>query len=544
MSEPKERETINFGAGATATPTPTKTPTPSSRVRQFPDGKWYVVDGSGSQVSPGYRTQAMAVNAAEFTYPVATPTAPTADGAEGAAALVKLLGQLTGNPNMTLAGGTNQTLSAEGVTAAPAKPPAQGSSGSGSGTAAKATKPGVPDHLKGWFDLFKGLDDKAIVEAYYNGEEGLDRNILGQLLAYRNMDEKGVSKWTEASLSRYLDQIDAEKPLGIRKADLSAQFDTSRADFGAKGTFGSGSLGQGIREDGLFTPNSGGFGLVPGSDQSGNLFPAAAVVNNQLYPAYSAMAPDAKGKYGNWQDENRAFYNGISGIAAQRGMRPDSTLGDIGQSLQEQNRMMEMYGADPSRAMLAANVASGAYNPANDRIDPSSGRPAGEMNEMELLRLSGQGVFRAQGGPVRQGQPYIVGENRPEVFVPEQNGTILPNVPRQRDMVGEPVQRIPRQYEYGDEAEGHARRNAMMHELSLTRPNYDRLGDPRAGMIGTLNPRLAAENNRRYFMENARLAPQMEYMSSRRPEPLGGGGGSIFEKALLTAMQRRPMGMA
>lgn len=35
---------------------------------------------------------------------------------------------------------------------------------------------------------------------------------------------------------------------------------------------------------------------------------------------------------------------------------------------------------------------------------------------------------RAAGGPVTKGVPYIVGENRPEVFVPESNGRIAPSV--------------------------------------------------------------------------------------------------------------------
>lgn len=35
----------------------------------------------------------------------------------------------------------------------------------------------------------------------------------------------------------------------------------------------------------------------------------------------------------------------------------------------------------------------------------------------------------AHGGPVKKGQPIIVGEERPEVFVPDQNGTIVPKVP-------------------------------------------------------------------------------------------------------------------
>lgn len=39
---------------------------------------------------------------------------------------------------------------------------------------------------------------------------------------------------------------------------------------------------------------------------------------------------------------------------------------------------------------------------------------------------------RATGGPVRKGQPYVVGERRPELFVPESNGMILPSVPRGR----------------------------------------------------------------------------------------------------------------
>lgn len=38
--------------------------------------------------------------------------------------------------------------------------------------------------------------------------------------------------------------------------------------------------------------------------------------------------------------------------------------------------------------------------------------------------------FRERGGPVRKGQPYIVGEKRAELFVPDQNGKIVPRVPQ------------------------------------------------------------------------------------------------------------------
>lgn len=47
-----------------------------------------------------------------------------------------------------------------------------------------------------------------------------------------------------------------------------------------------------------------------------------------------------------------------------------------------------------------------------------------------FLKLLGFGGARAGGGPVSAGQAYVVGENRPELFVPSQNGTIIPNVPR------------------------------------------------------------------------------------------------------------------
>jgi phage-related minor tail protein len=33
----------------------------------------------------------------------------------------------------------------------------------------------------------------------------------------------------------------------------------------------------------------------------------------------------------------------------------------------------------------------------------------------------------AKGGPAKAGQPYIVGEEGPELFIPKQSGTVIPN---------------------------------------------------------------------------------------------------------------------
>lgn len=43
-------------------------------------------------------------------------------------------------------------------------------------------------------------------------------------------------------------------------------------------------------------------------------------------------------------------------------------------------------------------------------------------------------IFRASGGPVAAGKPYIVGEKRAELFVPKQSGYILPSVPSMEDV--------------------------------------------------------------------------------------------------------------
>lgn len=45
---------------------------------------------------------------------------------------------------------------------------------------------------------------------------------------------------------------------------------------------------------------------------------------------------------------------------------------------------------------------------------------------IEGINIAGK---REAGGPVSAGKAYIVGEKRPEIFVPDRNGTILPNVP-------------------------------------------------------------------------------------------------------------------
>lgn len=58
------------------------------------------------------------------------------------------------------------------------------------------------------------------------------------------------------------------------------------------------------------------------------------------------------------------------------------------------------------------------------------GGGGGFKTNTTLGALIGAVPGRALGGPVRAGQPYVVGEKRPELFVPSTSGTIVPQIGR------------------------------------------------------------------------------------------------------------------
>lgn len=69
---------------------------------------------------------------------------------------------------------------------------------------------------------------------------------------------------------------------------------------------------------------------------------------------------------------------------------------------------------------LLQKFASRALNNLFDTIFPKSNASAGVLSSFFNM-------FRANGGPVNSGEPYIVGEKGPELFVPKASGTIVPN---------------------------------------------------------------------------------------------------------------------
>lgn len=77
--------------------------------------------------------------------------------------------------------------------------------------------------------------------------------------------------------------------------------------------------------------------------------------------------------------------------------------------------------------MLAAQAATFLFG---SNFGRSSAQGGGQMGGLVGSLFSGLGsIFgRAGGGDVSAGRPYIVGEQRPELFVPRTNGTIIPSL--------------------------------------------------------------------------------------------------------------------
>ena len=85
------------------------------------------------------------------------------------------------------------------------------------------------------------------------------------------------------------------------------------------------------------------------------------------------------------------------------------------------NKLAEIFGVD---------MVDGTMKQVNAQKKLNRELKTEVMLRTALLFLTG-GVrlpsFRADGGPVTKGQPFIVGEEGPELFVPNKSGTIIPN---------------------------------------------------------------------------------------------------------------------
>jgi len=101
---------------------------------------------------------------------------------------------------------------------------------------------------------------------------------------------------------------------------------------------------------------------------------------------------------------------------------------------EELARVADQLGVSYDRVAHSAGLARAAIEGGGGPITASAALTGPELGDGVLAGATRGGAIRgisrrAQGGPVSAGTPYIVGENRPELFVPDSAGRILPRVP-------------------------------------------------------------------------------------------------------------------
>lgn len=119
--------------------------------------------------------------------------------------------------------------------------------------------------------------------------------------------------------------------------------------------------------------------------------------------------------YTSAQDAANEKAREFNDIAINAGDALASALADGKLELQEILPILQ----DVIAQLLRMGALGPLFSAFSGGFNPTSGGFA------NMLGLPG----RASGGPVTAGQPYVVGEKRPELFVPRQSGTIIPRVP-------------------------------------------------------------------------------------------------------------------
>jgi hypothetical protein len=95
-------------------------------------------------------------------------------------------------------------------------------------------------------------------------------------------------------------------------------------------------------------------------------------------------------------------------------------------------------------ARAFAGLAGGGAPDAGDAMNGGGSLPLiANPGESVSMNAAGGLVFRANGGPVQSGRPYMVGERGPELFVPSTNGGVMRNEDMRQLMGRSPVGNAP-----------------------------------------------------------------------------------------------------
>ncbi len=131
------------------------------------------------------------------------------------------------------------------------------------------------------------------------------------------------------------------------------------------------------------------------------------------------------------RDNQKMINQSIADLERQRQAAIDAGDGSkasvdaANKSYEDQLDHLKKIAAGLGATKAQVDALAGDYNVNVFYHGISEGLAAGAVGK-EIKYTIGK---RASGGPVMAGQPYVVGEHRPELFVPSQNGYIMPTVP-------------------------------------------------------------------------------------------------------------------
>ena len=154
----------------------------------------------------------------------------------------------------------------------------------------------------------------------------------------------------------------------------------------------------------------------------GGLLSAAATIAEKLHLPFADSMRKASDAFNGMAKAADDKLKSVADSASHWGEQTGANFtAGIGGSLRSAGDMAKLMGA-----RVASGFASGIAGGTQLAVMAASSM-AGQAQAAMASNLAPP-THRASGGPVMAGQSYIVGENRPELFVPNQNGTIIPQV--------------------------------------------------------------------------------------------------------------------
>lgn len=144
------------------------------------------------------------------------------------------------------------------------------------------------------------------------------------------------------------------------------------------------------------------------------------------YGADSVQATEASLKL---QQANLSLATAVIGLSDANQNLQDKYAGNITAVDQDLARLQSLQQQYPAAAGALQPLIDKIleYKRSIEQIPPEKKTDLYLSAQLENFDVWAPLLFRASGGPVMAGQPYVVGEEGPELFVPSGSGTIVPN---------------------------------------------------------------------------------------------------------------------